>query len=62
MSKHLSIKTDDIEIEKVDDVARVYIKDFGFYEQVGKVVNFTHSDSDMDSDIAYAISKIVEVL
>lgn len=62
MSKHLSIKSDEVEIEKIDDVARVHIRDFGIYEQVGKVVNFTHSDGDRDSDIAYAISKIVEAL
>lgn len=63
MDKHLQIKTDDVEIEKVGDIARVYIKDFGFYEQVGSdYTNFRYKDGKIDTDIAYVINKIVETL
>lgn len=63
MDKHLHIKTDDVEIEKVDDIARVHIKDFGFYEQVGKdVTHFEYGDGERDTNVAYIISKIVEAL
>ena len=63
MTRHVHIKNEDIEIEKVDDIVRVDIKDFGVYEQVGDVCEFTHEvDCSKDSNIAYVISKILEVL
>lgn len=63
MTRHVRIKSEDIEIEKVGDIVRVDIKDFGVYEQVGDVYEFTHEvDCSKDSNIAYVISKILEVL
>lgn len=62
MSRRLLITADDIEIEKIGDVARVSIKHFGDYQQVGEVINFEYEDEEKDSNIAYVISKILEVL
>ena len=63
MDKHLHIKTDDVEIEKVEEIVRVYIKDFGLYEQVGKdITHFEYEGGGSDTNVAYAISKIVETL
>lgn len=62
MTRHIHIKSDDIEIEKVGDIVRVDIKDFGVYEQYGDVNKFTYQDDEKDSNIAYVISKILEVL
>lgn len=62
MTRHIHIKNEDIEIEKVGDIVRVDIKDFGVYEQVGDVYEFTYTDDEKDSNIADVISKILEVL
>lgn len=62
MKKHLHIKTDNVEIEKVGKVSRVYIKDFGLYEQVNDVAHFEYEDAEVDSNVMYAIKKIVEAL
>jgi len=62
MTRHIRIKSEDIEIEKVDDIVRVDIKDFGVYEQCGNVNKFTYTDDGKDSNIAYVINKILEVL
>lgn len=62
MTRHVRIKSEDIEIEKVGDIVRVDIKDFGVYEQCGNVNQFIYQDDEKDSNIAYVISKILEVL
>lgn len=63
MDKHLHIKTDDVDIEKVGYITRVHIKDFGLYEQVGKdITHFEYEGGERDTNVAYVISKIVETL
>lgn len=63
MKKHLHIRTDDVEIEKVGDATRVIIRGIGTYDRFGDDYQFVPEHGVVYSETAaLVIKKIVEAL